>query len=54
MRLFGWVSPLRYAADGMMKTLSGETDVIVELAILSAFATVSLSLGIWKFRWREN
>lgn len=54
MRLFGWVSPLRYAADGMMKTLSGGTYVIVELAILSAFATVSLSLGIWKFRWREN
>ena len=25
MRLLGWVSPLRYAADGMMKTFSGST-----------------------------
>ena len=54
MRLFGWVSPLRYAADGMMKTLSGQTDVIVELAILAALAVGWLSLGIWKFRWRES
>ena len=54
MRLFGWVSPLRYAADGMMKTLSGRTDVIAELAILVAFAVVCLSFGIWKFRWRES
>ena len=54
MRLFGWVSPLRYAADGMMKTLSGRSDVIGELVILAAFAAVWLSLGIWKFRWRER
>ena len=54
MRLFGWVSPLRYAADGMMKTLSGRSDVIGELVILAAFAAVWLSLGIWKFRWRES
>ena len=54
MRLFGWISPLRYAADGMMETLSGQTDVIAELAILVAFAAVSLSFGIWRFRWRES
>ena len=54
MRLFGWVSPLRYAADGMMKTLSGQSDVVAEIAILAGFAAVWLSFGVWKFRWRES
>ena len=54
MRMFGWVSPLRYAADGMMKTFSGRTDVLVELVILLGFAVVTMSLGLWRLRWRED
>ena len=54
MRLFGWVSPLRYAADGMMKSLSGQTDVLVEIAVLGMFASVCMGIGLWKLRWREN
>ena len=54
MRAFGWVSPLRYAADGMMKSLSGHTDVFLEVAILAAFSAACLGAGLWKLRWREN
>lgn len=54
MKAFGWVSPLRYAADGMMKSLSGRTDVLVEIAVLGIFAAVCMGIGLWKLRWREN
>ena len=54
MKAFGWVSPLRYAADGMMKSLSGRTDVLVEIAVLGMFAAVCMGIGLWKLRWREN
>ena len=54
MRIFGWVSPLRYAADGLMKTFSGRTDVWVELAVLIGFAVATMTLGIWRLRWREK
>ena len=54
MRAFGWVSPLRYAADGMMKSLSGQPDVFLEVAILAAFSAVCLGAGLWKLRWRES
>jgi hypothetical protein len=54
MKAFGWISPLRYATDGMMKTLSGQGDVIVELVVLSGFAVALLGLGLWNFRWRES
>ena len=54
MQALGWVSPLRYAADGMMKALSGDSAVLPEVAILSAFAAVCMALGLWKLRWRED
>ncbi len=54
MRAFGWISPLRYAADGMMKSLSGRSDVMVEIVILCAFAVVCMGFGLWKLRWRES
>ncbi|MCH7800812.1 MAG: ABC transporter permease [Chloroflexi bacterium] len=54
MKAFGWISPLRYAADGMMKSLSGQSDVLSELVILGTFAAVFLSVGLWKLRWRES
>ncbi len=54
MKAFGWVSPLRYAADGMMKSLSGQTDVFAEIAVLGVFASVCMGIGLWKLKWREN
>ena len=54
IRWLGWVSPVRYAADGVTKSLSGQTDVWVEFAVLAAFALVITSLGVWKLCWRER
>ena len=54
LRWLGYVSPLRYAADGIMESLSGGTDVWVQIAILVGFAIVTLSVGLWKLRWRES
>jgi len=50
----GWVSPMRYAADGVMKALSGQTDVWREFLILGGFATVTTTVGLWKMRWRDQ
>ena len=54
LQLVGWVSPMRYAADGIMKTISGNNDVWLELMVMTAFATAALTLGLWKLRWRER
>ena len=54
MKAVGWISPLRYAADGMMKSLSGQSDVVTELVILGVFAVALLTGGLWKLRWRES
>ena len=54
IRWFGYVSPLRYAADGISASLSGSTDVLFELAVLACFALVSMALGLWKLPWRET
>lgn len=54
MRMFGWVSPLRYAADGLMKTFSGNTDIWVELIVLVLFAVATMALGMWRLPWRES
>ena len=54
LRLLGWVSPLRYAADGIDKSLSGQTDVGVELAVLAGSAVVTMALGLWRLPWRES
>ena len=37
-----------------MKTFSGRTDVWVELAVLIGFAVATMTLGIWRLRWREK
>ena len=50
----GWVSPMRYAADGITKSLAGNTDIWVEFSVLAAFAAVTIGLGLWKLRWRED
>jgi ABC-type multidrug transport system permease subunit len=54
LRLLGWISPMRYGADGIMKSLSGQTDVWLEFTILSAFSVLAMTLGVWKLRWRER
>ena len=54
LRLLGYVSPLRYAADGIGKSLSGRGDVWTELAVLAGFAVVTMSLGLWRLPWREE
>lgn len=54
LKLIGWVSPMRYAADGIAKAISGDSQVWVELVILSGFAAASMALGLWKLRWREE
>lgn len=54
LKIVGWVSPMRYAADGINKSISGQTDVWLELAVLGGFAAASMALGIWKLGWREN
>ena len=50
----GYVSPLRYAADAIDASLSGRSDVLIELAVLSAFAIAAMCLGLWKLPWRER
>ena len=54
LRLLGYVSPLRYAADGIGKSVSGRGDVWTELAVLAGFAVVTMSLGLWRLPWREE
>ena len=54
LRLLGYVSPLRYAADGIGESVSGRGDVWTELAVLSGFAAVTMSLGLWRLPWREE
>ena len=54
LQWLGWVSPMRYAADGMTASLSGRTDIWLEFAVLAGFALATMGLGIWKLRWRER
>ena len=54
MKLIGYVSPLRYAADAIEKSLSGQTDVFVEIGILAFIAAAAMALGLWKMPWRER
>ncbi|MCH8153584.1 MAG: ABC transporter permease [Planctomycetes bacterium] len=54
LQLVGWVSPMRYAADGATKAISGDTHIWVELAVLTGFALASMALGLWRMPWREE
>ena len=54
LQMVGWVSPMRYAADGITKAISGDSHIWVELIVLLGFASVSMTLGLWKMRWREE
>ena len=53
LQWLGWVSPLRYAADGISKSLSGQTDVWLEFGVLAGFSVAAMALGLLKQRWRE-
>jgi len=55
-RLFkwlGWISPFRYAADGMEKGLNGQSASWSELTILTGAAIVLMTVGIRILRWRD-
>ena len=54
LRLLGYVSPLRYAADGIAKSVSGRGDVWTELTVLAGFAVITMALGLWRVPWRET
>ena len=54
LRWLGYVSPLRYAADGLSASLAGRTDVAVEVAVLAASALGAMALGLWRLPWREK
>jgi len=54
LQLLGWISPMRYAADGITKSASGDSQIWIELVVLLGFAIVSMTLGLWKLRWRED
>ena len=54
LRWLGYVSPLRYAADGLSASLTGGTDVAVEVAVLAASALGTMALGLWRLPWREK
>lgn len=54
MKLIGYISPLRYAADAIEKSLSGRADVWAEMAILAIIAISAMSLGLWRLPWREK
>ena len=53
MRWLGYISPLRYAADGITASFSGRTDIWFELFVLLLTALVTMSLGVWRLPWRE-
>lgn len=50
----GWVSPMRYAADGIITSLNGSSDVWRELVVMGGFAAATITLGVWKMRWRQR
>ena len=54
LRWLGYVSPLRYAADGLSASLTGRSDVGVEIAVLTTSAFVAMVIGLWKLPWRET
>ena len=54
LRWLGYVSPLRYAADRLSSSLTGRTDVAVEIAVLAASTLGAMVLGLWRLPWREN
>ena len=54
MRWLGFVSPFRYAADGIMKSLSGRTDILTEFVVLAGIAALTMTIGFWRLKWRER
>jgi ABC-type multidrug transport system permease subunit len=54
LKLVGWISPMRYASDGITKSIGGQTDVWLEFVVIAVFAITTIALGLWKLRWREE
>lgn len=53
LQIAGWISPMRYAADGITKSIGGQTDIWLEFLVIAVFAIAATALGLWKMRWRE-
>ena len=53
LKWIGWISPMRYAADGISKSLSGRTDVWIELLVVAVFTISTLLIGLWKLKWTD-
>ena len=54
LKIVGWASPMRYAADGITKSISGNNDVWLELLVLAGFAVASMAIGLKKLSWQEK
>ena len=54
LQWFGYVSPLRYAADAIAASLGGRVDIGIEMVVLAAYALVAMGLGLWRLPWRER
>lgn len=54
LQLIGWVSPMRYAADGLTQSISGNGNIWTDVLVLSIFAIASMTLGLRKLRWRDE
>jgi len=54
LKWLGWVSPMRYASDGITKSISGDPQIWTEFTVLAGFAVAAMALGLWKLRWQEN
>ena len=55
-RLFQWlgyISPFRYAADGIEKGFNGQMPSSPEIAVLTGAAIVSMALGTTMLRWKD-
>ena len=48
------VTSCRKQVDGIEKSLSGRSDVLVELGVLAGFAAATMALGLWRLPWREK
>ena len=54
LRWLGWISPMRYAADGIVRSLSGNYDIWLEFTVVAGFAAGTMAIGLWKLKWRET
>ena len=54
LQIFSRILPTTYAADGVQATLSGKSNIGIDLVVLSIMAAATLSVGFHLMRWREE